>query len=60
MAQDPKDLINLAVHESADPSVMESRQQEANLGNNDELNDSVHDDENVDVPIPQGNEPFDD
>ncbi|BAY38891.1 hypothetical protein NIES2111_32400 [Nostoc sp. NIES-2111] len=58
MAQDPKDLINLAVHESADPSVMESRQKEANLGNNDDLNDSVHDDENVDVPTLQSNDPF--
>ncbi|MEJ1933273.1 hypothetical protein WDZ92_24000 [Nostoc sp. NIES-2111] len=58
MAQDPKDLINLVVHESADSSVMESRQQEANLGNNDDLNDSVHDDENVDVPTPQSNDPF--
>ena len=59
VAQDPKDLIHLVVHESADPSIMQSRQKEANLGNNDDLNDSVHDDENVDVPIPQGNEPFD-
>lgn len=58
MAQDPKDLIHLAVHESADPSVMESRQKEANLGSNDDLNDSVHDDENVDVPIPQANDPL--
>ena len=58
MAQDPKDLINLSVHESADPSVLESRQKEANLENNDDLNDSVHDDENVDVPIPQANDPF--
>ncbi|BCL34098.1 hypothetical protein [Nostoc sp. MS1] len=52
MEQDPKDLIHLAVHESADPSVMESWQQEANLGNHDDLNDSVHDDANVDIPIP--------
>lgn len=58
MAQDPKDLIHLAVHESADPSVMESRQKEANLGNNDDLNDSVHDDEKVDVLIPQANDSF--
>jgi hypothetical protein len=58
VAQDPKDLIHLAVHESADPSVIESRQKEANLGNHDDLNDSAHDDENVDVATPQPADTF--
>ncbi len=59
MTQDPKDLIHLSVHESADPSVLESRHKEGKLGNNDDLNDSVHDDDNVDVPTRQANDTFD-
>jgi hypothetical protein len=55
MTQEPRKLINLSVHESADPSVISpSPDKEASGNQNDlnDLNDSVHDEENVDVPIP--------
>lgn len=52
MTQEPKKLINLSVHESADPSqISPNANIEASADLND-LNDSVHDDENVDVPSP--------
>ena len=57
MAQDPKKLINLSVHESSDPSLISPNPNvEADAATND-LNDSVHDDENVDTPNQQ---PFED
>ncbi len=53
MTQEPKKLINLAVHETADPSqISPNPNQEASADPTD-LNDSVHDDENVDVPTPE-------
>lgn len=56
--QEPKKLINLSVHESSDPSIISGNQNEANVGDNDDLNDSVHDDENVDVATPQATDPL--
>lgn len=52
MTQEPKKLINLSVHESADPSQISSNPNQEVAGDLNDLNDSVHDDENVDVPIP--------
>lgn len=55
MTQEPRKPINLSVHESADPSLISpTPDKEASGNRNDlnDLNDSVHDDENVDVPIP--------
>jgi len=55
MTQEPRKPINLSVHESADPSVISpSPDKEASVNKNDmnDLNDSAHDEENVDVPIP--------
>ncbi len=52
MTQEPPKLINLAVHESSDPSVISpTPHHEASADLND-LNDSTHDDKNVDVPNP--------
>jgi len=47
----PVDL-HLSVHESADPSVISSNPEQEASGVSNDLNDSVHDDENVDVPHP--------
>ena len=47
--------IKLSVHESSAPSLISPNPVETQDMN--DLNDSVHDDENVDVPIQQ---PFDD
>lgn len=57
MAQEKDRPIKLAIHESSDPSVIDPNgKEEASYDFND-LNDSSHDAENVDVPIP---EPFND
>ncbi|NMG21119.1 hypothetical protein [Brasilonema bromeliae] len=53
MTQEPRKLINLSVHESADPSVINPTNPDKEAsGEINDLNDSVHDEENVDVPIP--------
>ena len=52
MTQEPKKLINLAVHETADPSQISRNPNQEASADLDDLNDSVHDDENVDVPTP--------
>ncbi|KAB8331455.1 hypothetical protein SD80_023380 [Scytonema tolypothrichoides VB-61278] len=55
MTQEPRKPINLSVHESADPSVINPNPDKEASGNRNDLNDlndSVHDEENVDVPIP--------
>ena len=52
MTQEPKKLINLAVHETADPSQISPNPNQEASADLDDLNDSVHDDENVDVPTP--------
>lgn len=52
MTKEQNNLINLAVHETADPSdISLNPHQEASADSGD-LNDSVHDDENVDTPNP--------
>ena len=52
MTKEQKNPINLAVHETADPSdISLNPNQEASVDSGD-LNDSVHDDENVDTPNP--------
>jgi hypothetical protein len=52
MTQEPRKPINLSVHESSDPSVISPSPDKEASGNVNDLNDSVHDDENVDAPIP--------
>jgi hypothetical protein len=53
MTQEPRKPIHLSVHESADPSVINPNLEKEASGNKEhDLNDSVHDEENVDVPIP--------
>ncbi|MEI2578446.1 hypothetical protein [Scytonema sp. PRP1] len=52
MTQEPRKPIHLSVHESSDPSVISPNSDKEASGNMNDLNDSVHDDENVDVPIP--------
>lgn len=56
MSQENDRPIKLAIHESSDPSVIDPNyqnyQQEAS-GELNDLNDSSHDDENVDIPIPK-------
>ena len=52
MTQEPHKPIHLSVHESSDPSVISPNSDKEASGNMNDLNDSVHDDENVDVPIP--------
>ncbi len=48
MTQESNNPINLSVHETADPSqISRNPNQEASTDSKD-LNDSVHDDENVD------------
>jgi hypothetical protein len=54
MTQEPDKLIDLSVHESSVPSVIDpNRDKKLAINNNDDLNDSVHDHENVDVPTPE-------
>lgn len=49
----PEKPIDLSVHESADRSqISPNPDREASVGDSNDLNDSVHDDENVDVPTP--------
>ncbi|MBH8563941.1 hypothetical protein I8748_17415 [Nostoc sp. CENA67] len=53
MTQEQDKLIDLSVHESAVPSVIDpNRDKKLDVDKNDDLNDSVHDHENVDVPTP--------
>ncbi|MEA5502521.1 hypothetical protein VB735_05235 [Halotia wernerae UHCC 0503] len=56
MTQEPRKPINLSVHESSDPSVISPNSDQATSEDINDLNDSVHDDENVDAATP---EPFD-
>ncbi|WGV27208.1 hypothetical protein [Halotia branconii] len=56
MTQESRRPINLSVHESSDPSVINPNSQQATSEDINDLNDSVHDDENVDINTP---EPFD-
>lgn len=53
----PDQPIKLSVHESSDPSLISPNPNVEASGDMNDLNDSVHDDENVDVPTQQ---PFDD
>ncbi|MBU7582602.1 MAG: hypothetical protein KAF91_06770 [Nostoc sp. TH1S01] len=57
MAQEKDKLINLSVHESSVPSLLDVDGNEQTPKNQHDLNDSVPDDENADNPTPQ---PFDD
>lgn len=53
MTQEPRKFVNLSVHESSDPSLISPNpDKEASGKELNDLNDSVHDDENVDVPTP--------
>lgn len=53
MTQEPRKLINLSVHESSDPSLISPNpDKEASGEELNDLNDSVHDEDNVDVPTP--------
>jgi hypothetical protein len=52
MTQEPNKPINLSVHETADPSLFSQAVDKEVSGDLNDLNDSVHDDENVDVPTP--------
>ncbi|MBE9049820.1 hypothetical protein IQ243_05265 [Nostocales cyanobacterium LEGE 11386] len=56
MTNKPQKPINLSVHESSDPRVISPNSDQAVSADINDLNDSVHDHENVDVPTP---EPFD-
>ena len=50
MTQESNNPINLAVHESADPSQISCNPNQEASADSKDLNDSVHDDENVDDP----------
>lgn len=52
MTQEKDKPINLAIHESSDPSVIDPNYNKVASGDLNDLNDSSHDNENVDVPIP--------
>lgn len=52
MTEEQKKLINLSVHESADPSVISSNPNREAAANFNDLNDASHEDENVDFPSP--------
>lgn len=56
MTNKPNNPINLSVHQSSDPSLISPNPDVETSGDMNDLNDSVHDDENVDVPSQQ---PFD-
>lgn len=60
MTQEKDKLINLAIHESSDPSVIDPNYKEEASGDLNDLNDSSHDNENVDVPIPDSFDTTDD
>jgi hypothetical protein len=53
MTQEEKKLINLSVNESVNPSIFSANSESQATGETGDLNDSVHDDENVDVPHPK-------
>lgn len=53
MTQEPRKLIDLAVHETSDPSVISPNSDLKDAGEINDLNDSAHDHENVDVPTPE-------
>lgn len=53
MTSSPHNPINLSVHQSADPSVISPNSDQEAKGDFDDLNDSSHDEDNVDVPIPK-------
>lgn len=54
MTQEQDKLIDLSVHESAVPSVIDpNRDKKLTVDKKDNLNDAVHDHENVDVPTPE-------
>ncbi|MCC5636895.1 hypothetical protein LC593_13705 [Nostoc sp. CHAB 5844] len=57
MTQEKDKLIDLSVHESSVPSLLDVDQDKQTLENMNDLNDSVPDHENADAPTPQ---PFDD
>ncbi len=52
MTEESRPPIQLAVHESADPSEISDNPEAVSSGELTDYNDSVHDDENVDVPTP--------
>ncbi len=52
MAQDKNPPIKLSVHESSDPSLISPNADIEPSSNLNDLNDSSHDDENVDIPTP--------
>lgn len=53
MTEEPRKLINLSIHESSDPSLISPNPDVEASGDFNDLNDSVHDEDNVDVPIPK-------
>ncbi|NMG05354.1 hypothetical protein [Brasilonema sp. UFV-L1] len=53
MTQEPRKPINLSVHETADPQVINPSPNTEVTSDVNDLNDSVHDQENVDVPTPR-------
>ncbi|MBE9210288.1 hypothetical protein IQ244_28070 [Nostoc sp. LEGE 06077] len=57
MTQEKDKLINLSVHESSVPSLLDIDQNQQIPENMNDLNDSVPDHENADNPMPQ---PLDD
>lgn len=54
MTQESKQPIDLhlSVHESTDPNLLRANPEQEPSGKTNELDDSVHDDENVDVHHP--------
>lgn len=56
MTQEPPKLINLSVHESSDPSVISPNSDQEASENIKNLDESVHDQENVDGST---SDPFD-
>lgn len=52
MTQEQNKPVNLSVHETADPSIFNPNLDTEASGDLNDLNDSVHDDENADVPTP--------
>jgi hypothetical protein len=55
MTEELRRPIHLSVHETADPGIINpsSDQHITNSEDTSDLNDSVHDEENVDIPIPK-------
>ena len=52
MTKEQNNPINLSVHETADPSDISLNPNQEAFADSGDLNDSVHDDENVDTPNP--------